>query len=1732
MESISRPLHRRQASSGNGLFGKNAYDGVFAGPPAASKLGAPKVSSRVEDYGDIFGSRRSSIPTLDVSAALDGASASPGFRSSKLDYAAIFGSSRDSDVGVSHEELFAGPKRSKKSSSKSRTAFVTESPSNGSDCLNPSEKNQAFSSEAPLLESSDVVKQFNMSYHKTSQRSKDGTNGTTYVAQLHDVPGFTCFIDETAPSRNTEGLKAKSSNRDVHRKVDFSKEKLEEETCREDVPHLANKQTSGGAKKSRNGSSRDGSFSNDKLFDAYEVNLKSHPSKVPPTLPATPKDNKCHPKSAVASNFEVPKNDASESAAGDCSPTFFDEELDVNSAAAASVAALKDAIEKAQESIRIAKESMERNKNGLRSCLNRNPKDSLKVKHRKETIVAHARKMTKEKNASETCENLDAVLQVDPEMERKDASRREVISDVRDSEKLFIATKVVGQTQAENLEAAEECESQTSVFEVVNNGKHRTNLTASEQLDSRDKNLQSVGEYGSKIKEMRTTKETLVQQEGAFEAVKEAYELEGVERKLETVTAHVYKSFSVCCVHEHAENAETGISQEDDDPFKHEDSEKKLKESLETVEAERKTEPPELKEDDYEKILNEPQELAGTETKKQEVPEREYVNERVKDDEKKENEIRLCEVVDEVTDHKQEEAFQRIDIKNNLTEACDYESHEKKRMAETFGYEGKEKKRLDEVHELNIAENIPTEQEYIDDIINDVGDHKTGKRQEEAFQWVENENNLKELCGSESNGKKHDCIRKGEECEKRKDKVQELEIDEDRFTQLEHVEEGIDDVEVEENENRRRMIHDAEVSEKRQEDAFRCVENETNLKGACGSECYEKRHEEAGDEEDTEKIFSVVHELESDENRPTDPHDGRESQEKRKHELELEGNEKKVVGAVRFEETENIEGKSEEKEKIEVLQNAAHEKNSSGAGDGSDGFVEIKEACHHEINIEITQGVNYENGGKQGVDKAFYDYEDDEAEAVEVAYKLNKKEMFETGGSVQGSAEDIETGQEVNHTDKALSADCIAAKVGSTDMDFEHEQLGQNVQNSEVASHVKDGVEILANKTEETVKEDKTAFDNKEEEHGCRHNEEASEKDELLSEEEENENMSLENEETVEEDKIALEEEEEKNKGQETTHGERQWVEDAKEMDISQVTNVSEEKESTVETDEEIKRSQGRKENGENLTNKFSMDEKRTDETLRREVEEKEHLRKIGEVNKREREREREKDRMAVERAIREARERAFAEARERAERAAVERATAEVRQRVMVEAREKLEKASAGTKSSAERSNIEAKLRAERAAVERATAEARERALEKAMSRKTTSEARAHLERSVAEKFLSASRDDATRQSSSSVSISTDLHGSDETNTESAQRNKARLERHQRIMDRAAKALAEKNMRDLLAQKEQAEKNRLSEALDVDIKRWSSGKEGNLRALLSTLHYILGPGSGWQPISLTDIVTTNAVKKAYRKATLSVHPDKLQQRGASIQQKYICEKVFDLLKPTIIKCLEQLCWNDLNVFWCPQAAWNKFDSEERQRHSGKGRGVQPSLFEKRMRFNISDTREHIYQFCSSFMVMTTEALALGSAPVMSLGALPPENAQPSDGLLAHLSTKACRKVCEAACSLPTPLHLEMLPKSDMWPVFQVSDPSYAPRPERFFDYYVDGMISEEVAMRIALPNAKLSIFTFGATTFIWKELILTGSGPKKYGGNYKVLTHAIIFLALQKSTSVQKLSSYSGGGG
>jgi len=59
-------------------------------------------------------------------------------------------------------------------------------------------------------------------------------------------------------------------------------------------------------------------------------------------------------------------------------------------------------------------------------------------------------------------------------------------------------------------------------------------------------------------------------------------------------------------------------------------------------------------------------------------------------------------------------------------------------------------------------------------------------------------------------------------------------------------------------------------------------------------------------------------------------------------------------------------------------------------------------------------------------------------------------------------------------------------------------------------------------------------------------------------------------------------------------------------------------------------------------------------------------------------------------------------------------------------------------------------------------------------------------------------------------------------------------------------------------------------------IRDWSDGKERNIRALLTSLQTVLWEDEEkWSPIGIHQIMQANEVKKFYRKACLSVHPDK-----------------------------------------------------------------------------------------------------------------------------------------------------------------------------------------------------------------------------------------------------------------
>lgn len=74
----------------------------------------------------------------------------------------------------------------------------------------------------------------------------------------------------------------------------------------------------------------------------------------------------------------------------------------------------------------------------------------------------------------------------------------------------------------------------------------------------------------------------------------------------------------------------------------------------------------------------------------------------------------------------------------------------------------------------------------------------------------------------------------------------------------------------------------------------------------------------------------------------------------------------------------------------------------------------------------------------------------------------------------------------------------------------------------------------------------------------------------------------------------------------------------------------------------------------------------------------------------------------------------------------------------------------------------------------------------------------------------------------------------------------------------------------------------------------WTKGKERNIRALLCSLHTVLWEDEHrWKQCGMHDLVTADQVKKVYRKAVLSVHPDKV-----NITSKNVADRNFKVKSP------------------------------------------------------------------------------------------------------------------------------------------------------------------------------------------------------------------------------------------
>lgn len=71
-------------------------------------------------------------------------------------------------------------------------------------------------------------------------------------------------------------------------------------------------------------------------------------------------------------------------------------------------------------------------------------------------------------------------------------------------------------------------------------------------------------------------------------------------------------------------------------------------------------------------------------------------------------------------------------------------------------------------------------------------------------------------------------------------------------------------------------------------------------------------------------------------------------------------------------------------------------------------------------------------------------------------------------------------------------------------------------------------------------------------------------------------------------------------------------------------------------------------------------------------------------------------------------------------------------------------------------------------------------------------------------------------------------------------------------------------------------EKFALADVVDLRVSQWRAGKEGNLRALLSTLENVLWEDSGWKKVGMGDVLLPGKVKLVYMKGIAKVHPDKV----------------------------------------------------------------------------------------------------------------------------------------------------------------------------------------------------------------------------------------------------------------
>ena len=824
------------------------------------------------------------------------------------------------------------------------------------------------------------------------------------------------LIDERSPLQMNDSNKpVTSAVNDVILNKNFSDRVTEGIHCTKVVTDLpasgASKQRSRGGAALQNNSNQSRSNSIDMLFSAYEYGHGAHSSKVSPSSSTLPDscDSKGASKRPMASKSGFSRTDF-ESAGHISSPPCFDEEVDVNSVAAASVAALKKAIEEAQARMKIAKESMARKKEGFQSHVKLSSNDGLKAEQRREGKIADKADRSKKKDLYE---KEDAPVQDSAGMRKQNMERAgHVTPDFRVREKAFGTEAAVGETcerelkptQADHMqEAAEVWDAEEQFYEFETVVKHKETMLEFEQADKTKKECfekpeecsQRANTFEEACKQEKR-EQKVIAVEGAFKSeehvgelksVQQVFDLEENEKRLRVVQEQNKSEKKVEVSHEQEKWEETLT-------YFHEPMN-----YVETIETQ------ELEKNENVKRQIEGQEWVQNVKKVEASHEQEMFEETLTDFQEPMNFVENFET----------QEFEENENMKRQTEAQEWVENVKKVKAcheqETF-----EEKLGDLQEPINFVKNIETQKYEENEIM---------KWQIEAQELLENEKKGKLVCEEED--------------------IEKENIETQEFEDNENMKRQIESQEYIETEKNAKEAFEVEDIEKELEDAHKREDTEEACKLEIG-----KEQKDALREEETEKCIDKIHEQSITKIRFNDFPNEEETRNSLQDTDELEGNEKLQEAGENEElfkgDTDQIEEKVErqseiykwiEEKRLKVAQETLnYEEIYLGATDykckqdGSENLSKSQEASRHiendgDVELILEVPAQEENGSTIEVNKTFVKQEEngrqteavkDEKVVKEAEQALHQEKSLEAtdGGCEQDESENKSKDQEVS----------------------------------------------------------------------------------------------------------------------------------------------------------------------------------------------------------------------------------------------------------------------------------------------------------------------------------------------------------------------------------------------------------------------------------------------------------------------------------------------------------------------------------------------------------------------------------------------------------------------------------------------------------------------------------------------------------------------------------------------